>query len=147
MIIDQICNARSYVGTVKNLEHALDFLEKKEELPLGRYEFDGGFVLSVEGNSVDISKKDFEAHRDYADVMWILRGKETASYCPIALLDTVKDYDKASDCSTHTGVQKDLIFTIPEGFFYVMLPGEGHKPCIHLEQESSFRKYILKCKQ
>lgn len=147
MIIDHISNAKTYFPTVKNLDHALDFISGKAELPLGRYEFDGGFILSVEGDSVGIDTKDFESHQDYADVMWILNGTETINYFPTQLLDTVKEYEKVSDCSIHKGDVRSIVVTIPEGFFYVMLPGEGHKPCVHLDKQAHYRKYILKCRQ
>lgn len=147
MIVDKISNAVHYLPLVKNLDNALHFLQANPLLAAGRHEFEGGFVLVTEGTSLPIAEKEFEAHRNYADVMFVLGGSETVSYCPTEVLDTVKEYDAKADCSMHTGMGKDIIVTVPEGYFYIVMPGEGHKPCVHVNEPVFYQKYIIKCKQ
>lgn len=148
MIIDSIENLGSYTSVVKNLDAALRFIDGNYDLPLGKQTFEGGAVMSVEGVSLHISQKDFEAHRSFADVMIVLDHEETVSYRRVDELAVKKEYDAEVDCAMYSGKEgDDIIVTVPKGYFYVMLPGEGHKPCVHTDAEKPFRKYIVKCKQ
>lgn len=147
MIIDKFENAGNYVGVVKHLAEALQFIDGNYNLPLGRHPFEGGAVIATEGVSLPLSQKEFEAHRDFADVMMILEHDETVSYRSIEDLTPSKPYDKDGDCAMYTGTDKDIVVTVPRGHFYVMMPGEGHKPAIHLDGEKPFKKYIVKCSQ
>ncbi|WP_312641500.1 YhcH/YjgK/YiaL family protein [Hydrogenoanaerobacterium sp.] len=147
MIMDQISNANRYTSSVKNLANALRYLEGKGKLSEGRYEFDGGFLLAVSGETTPLESKDFEAHHEYADVMFVLEGGEEVSFCAVSELETVQEYNETEDCSFHRGSGKGCIVAVPAGMFYVMLPGEGHKPCIHTGQTGRYFKYIIKCRQ
>lgn len=147
MIVDRITNAANYTGVVKNLDAALSFIGGNYDLPFGRHEFEGGAVIATEGASVHISKKDFEAHQQFADVMFILEHDETVSYRQVEELAVTKPYDSTADCAMYGGEGMDITVTVPKGYFYVMMPGEGHKPSVHLDTEKPFKKYIIKCRQ
>lgn len=147
MIIDKIANLGIYTSVVKNLDHALAFMNEHPSLPMGKHPFDGGFIIVSEGTSLHISEKDFEAHRKYADVMVILEHDETVSYAPISGLSVVKAYDSEADCGMYSGDSRDITVTVPAGFFYAVMPDEGHKPAVHIDSPKPFRKYIVKCSQ
>lgn len=146
MMIDTISNAGSYTHLVKHLGCALQLIGNNTDLPPGRYEFEGGYVVSTVGTSTHFSQKEFEVHRSYADVMFVLEHDETVGYCPTAELTCTAPYDEAADCALYSG-GTGVPITLPKGYFYVMMPGEAHKPCIHLAEAKPFRKYIIKCLQ
>lgn len=145
MILDTIENAAQYTSFVKNLDSALAFLAKNPSLALGKHVFNGGFVIAVEGVSAPIDSKDFEAHRDYADVMFVLKHCETVCFAPVAQLAQTQAYSADSDCALYRG--SGVTVTVPAGWFYIMMPNEGHKPCIHADRQTPFIKYIIKCSQ
>lgn len=145
MIIDKITNLKNYLGLVKNLDNALALIDGQRTLADGVYPFEGGRIVSGAFTSAALETKDFEAHRQYADVMIILEGEETMSYIAFEDMKPTIEYDEEKDISFFEG--EDLIITIPAGYFYLVMPGEGHKPGVHLDRESSFRKYIVKLMQ
>lgn len=148
MIIDKIENLCNYTTVVKNLAEAIDFIGGNYDLPTGRHEFAGGAVIPAEGTSAPLSEKDFEAHQNFADVMVILEHAETVSYRQTDELTVCQDYDPARDIAMYKGEGLDIVVTVPKGYFYIVMPGEGHKPGIHLQGDPApFKKYIIKCRQ
>lgn len=147
MIIDKIENVAYYSGIVKNLDKALAFICGNYDLPLGRHEFEGGAVIASEGNSLHLNQKEFEGHKSFADVMLVLEYDETISYRSISDLTLTKPYNPDTDCVFYDGKELDIVVTVPKGYFYIMMPGEGHKPCIHIHEEKPYKKYIVKCDQ
>lgn len=147
MIIDKTSNLEQYTGTVKHLDQALAYLKNKADLPLGKYEFDGGFIISTEGVSEQVENKSFEVHRRYADVMVILGHDETVCFAPSEGLPVLKPFSEEEDCGLCGNTPDAFCFTIPAGYFYIMLPGEAHKPTVHIHSQKPYRKYIIKCLQ
>ncbi|MEG0017773.1 MAG: YhcH/YjgK/YiaL family protein [Hydrogenoanaerobacterium sp.] len=147
MIIDKISCAERYTGTIKNLSNALAFLVGKAELPEGRYEFNGGFIISTSGTTTPLLGKSFEAHKKYADVMFVLSGAEEVSFCDISSLNVAKPYDSDADVAFYDGENCDCVVNVQAGSFYALLPNEGHKPCSHTAKAASYKKYIIKCEQ
>lgn len=148
MIIDKICNLSNYTGVVKNLAAAIAFIGGNYNLPAGRHEFAGGAVIPAEGTSAPLSEKDFEAHQNFADIMVILDHNETMSYRQTDELTVCQDYDAAKDIAMYKGEGLDIVVTVPKGYFYIVMPGEGHKPGIHLQGgPTPIKKYIIKCRQ
>lgn len=145
MIIDKATNLKNYIGLVKNLDHALAFIDGNYDLPDGVHPFEGGRVVVGELTSTPLASKDFEAHRKYADVMIILEGEETVSYAAFEDMTTTTEFDPENDVGFFSG--EDITVTIPAGYFYIVMPGEGHKPGVHLGVESTFKKYIVKLLQ
>lgn len=147
MIIDRITNAKNYVGHVKHLANALDYISGNYDLEEGVYHFDGGRIIVAVGESQALSDKQHEVHRDYADVMLILEGSEIVGYAANEDMSIVQAYKQNEDIAFYEGKIEDILVTVPAGYFYIMMPGEGHKPCVHVDEAKSYRKYIIKCRQ
>lgn len=145
MIIDKTTNLKNYIGLAKNLDNALNFIDGNYDLPDGTHPFEGGRVVVGEITSAPLASKDFEAHQNFADVMIILEGEETMSYTAFEDMTPTTEYNTVKDVAFFSG--EDITVTIPAGYFYLVMPGEGHKPAVHLEEESTFKKYIVKLQQ
>lgn len=145
MIIDKTTNLKNYNSLVKNLDRAVKFIEGNYDLAEGVYPFEGGRVVATELTSAPLVSKEFEAHRNFADVMIILEGEETVSYTAFEDMTPTTEYDAEKDVAFYTG--EDLTVSVPAGYFYIVMPGEGHKPGIHLDEESTVKKYIVKLEQ
>lgn len=146
MIVDKIENLPLYQGLVPTLSAAIAFIDGRYDLPAGRHEFPGGAVIATGGMSTPLSEKAFESHRVFTDVMVVLSGAESVSYRRIEDLSESAPYDPGSDCAFYNGEQKDIVVTVPAGYFYLVMPGEGHKPGIHIGTPAAYSKYILKCR-
>lgn len=145
MIIDKTTNLKNYTGLVKNLDHALSFIDGNYGLDEGTHPFPGGRVVVTELTSAPLASKDFEAHRNFADVMIILEGEETVSYTAFEDMTPSVEYNETKDVAFFKG--DDITVTVPAGYFYLAMPGEGHKPGVHLGEASTFKKYIVKLEQ
>ena len=71
-------NANDYLS--ERFRTAYEFLSRPDlaELPLGRNEIDGEDVYAnvLEYDTVPAAEKELEAHRDYYDVQFVVRGEE-----------------------------------------------------------------------
>ena len=145
MIIDKIECVGRYTASVKNLAAALAFLAEAGTLADGRHEFNGGFIMVSSGETTAFTSKNFEAHKKYADVMFLVEGNEEISFCNTTELNLVKEYDSASDIAFYDG--EGCAVKVTAGMFYVFLPEEAHKPGSHTNTPTKYRKYVLKCEQ
>ncbi len=147
MIIDTHSNLKKYVSVVDNLESALKFLEKNPSLECGKYDFDGGYIMSSEGDTLSIDEKQYENHRKYVDIMYILEGDET--FCYANTDDGMKVIQPFGESDIefleHDRTKPEMVFTVPAGYFYIMLPTDAHKPCIHIDRQKTYKKYVIKC--
>jgi YhcH/YjgK/YiaL family protein len=66
---------------VKGLEPAFEFLEQasNRELPAGKHPIDGDrfFAIVVRADSRSPETAEFEAHRKYIDIQYLVSGRET----------------------------------------------------------------------
>ena len=76
MIIDRIKNIEYYETILPGLKNGLNTLRQLPSQEVGRYEFEGGFLMIQEGTTKPMSEGTFEAHRKYVDVQIMLQGCE-----------------------------------------------------------------------
>ena len=148
MIIDQINNARYYLPLIPRLEQAVAWLEHHDlaSLENGKYAIDDDTIYAIVAHVVPGNQFDgqFEAHRDYLDLHYIVSKSETIAYAPISQLKTSKAYDKANDCEMLHGNGNK--FVIEAGQFWIAFPSDGHWPLIQTDQPEQILKVIVKIK-
>ena len=80
MIYDEIKNIERYRGISKNLDTAIDFLEKTDlnSLPLGKTEILGDKVFAnvMEAQAKAENELSFEIHKKYMDIQVDIEGTE-----------------------------------------------------------------------
>ena len=128
MIMDRLERFRCYQRSVPELWDAVRFAERvqKEQLPPGKYPVGKGFAFVQEGNTRSFEEADFEVHRNYLDVQILLNGSEMWEYADRADLAVKTPYEP--------------------GMFYLVYPDDGHKPCCHEKEQTSYRKVVVKIK-
>ncbi len=143
MIIDKRKNLLFYKELIPKIDNALKKLESLTDDSEGQYEFDGGFLLIVTGTTKYIKEGYFETHKKYIDVQIILEGSEKIAWSEISDLKNLVPYNSKTDCEFFEGSNEHYI-KISKDMFYVVFPHDGHKPTVHVNNESSFRKCIIK---
>ena len=70
----------------------------------------------------------FEAHRNFIDIHYIVRGEETFGYNDLSHLTVTQDYNPENDALFLTGPVNEI--TLKAGDFCVVFPEDAHAPCM-----------------
>jgi biofilm protein TabA len=143
-------NLKSWSSTpgIEGLERAFEYLARTDlaALPLGRTAIDGDdiYVLVSEAETRPSEQVRFEAHRRYIDIQLVVRGQEAIGLAPVASLVTSEPYDEAKDIEFFGTPQESMTLALRAGEFAVFVPGDGHRPSLHLDGPHVSRKAVAK---
>lgn len=150
MIIDSLANSATYATLSPLFAKAFDYLRNFDPAtPDGKYEIDGKRLYAnvQRYETAPEETKAWEAHRIYADIQYIVSGREKIFYTPVANLagavsvpyNYVKDVEKYAD-----GVQGAEPNVIPGGSFGIYFPQDGHKPGCFVDAPEPIVKVVIK---
>lgn len=155
MIIDQLKNASLYSKINKKIETALNYLRDTDlsNLKPGgyepiryepiRYEIDGSDIFALI-QTYDTKPKEngfWEAHRQYIDIQYVIKGTELIGYANIDHLRS-GGYDDAKDLLVLYG--DGVFLEVREGNFVILMPQDAHMPGIAVTTSQSVAKIVLK---
>jgi YhcH/YjgK/YiaL family protein len=87
----------------------------------------------------------FEAHRRYADVQFLITGRERILWAPLASLPTVTEaYDAEKDILFFAPPADHTALNMSVGQMAVFFPEDGHAPCLECGGISEVLKVVLK---
>ncbi|HEY1686350.1 MAG TPA: YhcH/YjgK/YiaL family protein [Tepidisphaeraceae bacterium] len=146
MILDRLSNALLYQFANPLIQRGVEFLQSVDVavLPLGRTDIDGEklFALTQEYQTREESGCDWEAHRKYIDIQFIVDGRERIDYAPSYQLQMTNPYDAEKDRSNFKGEGSALILSA--GMFAIFFPEDAHRPCVAADSVNSVRKIVIK---
>ncbi|MBR0138262.1 MAG: YhcH/YjgK/YiaL family protein [Erysipelotrichaceae bacterium] len=143
MIIGSISELKDYACVLPNLLKGLKACEKADELPAGRYGFEGGYFMIQQGQTKPLAEGTYEAHRDYIDVQILLEGAEEIAWEKLENLKECIPYDEKTDKARYNGDHSHHML-ITEGMFWAAYPEDGHQALGHLEEPYNYKKIVLK---
>jgi len=133
---------------IKGLERAFEYLARTDlaALPLGRTDIEGDdmYVTVSEADTRAPEQVRFEAHRRYIDIQLVVRGQEAIQVAPVTALVTAQPYDPAKDIEFFAVPQESTTLALHAGDFGVFVPGDGHRPGLHLDGPHVSRKAVVK---
>ena len=139
MILDSLKNFENYYSLNKNFKQVGDFFKTAADKAPGRYELeDGTFVNLIEGDTGAIEGAEFEAHRKYIDVHYVISGVEGSVWADIADLEPTTEYKEDGDCQMLKG--EGRFFSIGAGQLYIDFPCDAHLPM----RDTCGKQYHLK---
>ena len=149
MILDTIENAASYAGLHVGIDMALKAVAAytPENYETGRIEIDGDKVFLNRNayTTADPANAKFEAHRAYADVMYMVEGEETIYVKPVSQLSNITaqynpdgDYLLADFDADATPVH------LTAGSFVILLPQDAHAPNCWYGEAKNVKKIVGK---
>lgn len=157
MIIDQLKNVNTgfYVnllssqggdpGLAQRLRAAFDYLQRAdlENAEPGKVEIDGNrvFALIQEYNTKLRAQGFWEAHRQYLDVQYVVKGLEHMGFANLEQL-TAGTYDAAKDFLPLEGAGSFVL--LPAGMFTVFMPQDGHMPGMAVNEPQPVKKVVVK---
>jgi biofilm protein TabA len=146
MIVDVVANFRQYRNLGAGLAKALTLLAERDwrTSELGRREVDGSSLVSLvlAYTTKAPGQGEWESHRKYIDVQYVVEGIERIGWAPTTLLAVLKPYNPEQDTTLYTG-DGDFILARP-GTFLVLWPEDGHMPGIAAADPVPVRKVVLK---
>lgn len=115
-------------------------------LKTGKYNIKGEdiFVNIVEYNTVSKEERFWEAHRDYIDIHFMIKGKEIINLNFISNLNS-KEYKKEEDFLSLEGENSSFV-TLSENDFLVFYPEDAHMTAIKVDDSELIKKAIFKVK-
>lgn len=145
MIIDHVTNSHLYVALNPRIKRAFEYIRQTDLLSIdvGRHDIDGQnlYAMVQNYNTKPIQGGSWEAHRQYIDLQYLVRGIEKIGYCNIHRLSQGV-YDASRDYLPLQG-QGDYV-TLKEGDFTILFPDDAHLPGIALDVPVSVRKLVVK---
>jgi YhcH/YjgK/YiaL family protein len=129
-------------------EKAFDFLKNSDlsKLETKRYDIDGDNLYATlsEYLTKDAETANFEAHRKYIDIQYVISGREIMQMAPLSSLkEIITPYDAAKDIEFLTaGTIADHLAS-PSNFF-IFFPVDAHRPQIKDGAKAQVRKVVIK---
>ncbi len=150
MIIDKIDNLSAYYDEYPVFEKISEFIKKhnEEHFAPGSYEIDGKHLFAnIAQYRTDSNKTaDFEAHKKYADLQYIVSGMEKIGWVPLSDVEEnmiSEEYSKGGDIAFYKGNSK-FDFVLTKGSFLFLLPEDAHAPGLCADKECNVEKIVFK---
>jgi len=146
MIIDRLKNSEKYYGLGASIEKALRYLEisdLKDKKP-GRYDIDGDriYITISEYETKSSEGVNWEAHRKYIDVQYMISGTEMIGFTSLDNVMTAVEYSDSNDVLFGTASGDYL--TVSEGTFIIFMPQDAHMPNIFKDKPQAVKKAVIK---
>jgi biofilm protein TabA len=147
MILDHLDHAGRYTALGPGFVRAFQFLKTFDRSrPDGRCDIDGDAVyatlMSLETKVP--ANVTHEVHRQYADVQFLIAGRETMYFTPAERLGPGNGYNAEKDYELCDRPMDPATLTVQPGQFAIFFPGEGHKPNLALGEPGPARKVVVK---
>lgn len=148
MILDKIENADLYAAISENLEKGFEFLKNTDlqNAEVGKYEIDGKEVFAMVSEYESKAHADCrpEAHHAYADIQYIISGREAIGYAPLNGQTPPTEFNSEKDIVFYAGETVQL--NLEAGMFAVFFPQDVHRPCMQINGPEKVKKIVVKVK-
>ena len=131
MIFDRMENAKRYESLGAAWWAAFDLMARYDASAFrtGKTAMPAGLYLSQMEETLKAAPEAFEAHRRYADLMFMAEGEETVFYTPAAELRRITSaYDAESDCLLAAPQPGAVPLPLGRGTFAAFFPEDAHAP-------------------
>ncbi|WFE68321.1 YhcH/YjgK/YiaL family protein [Thiomicrospira sp. R3] len=149
MIIDRIENAKLYKGLHPSVDQALDYIAttpraELDQLKPGRYTLSPQLDAIIDEYETQSSEgKDYEAHKTFIDVQFILAGEEYMGVAPLVNQTPVHAYNPDKDFALYQ--VSGQMFKVKAGMFVIFFPTDLHLPSIGMPAKH-VRKLVMKAR-
>lgn len=147
MVFDTIENAHLYYGLGDRFRRALEWLAQADPdklVPGQRVDIDGDGIYATlfDLDTLPRWESKLEAHRDYADIQYLVQGAERVGYALEGKMAPVSEYEP--DIQFFNGDWDTL--RLRPGCFYIVWPQDQHAPRVADGQPSRVVRIVAKVK-
>ena len=90
------------------------------------------------------AEKNFEAHRRYADIHYVISGVERLAVAPVDEVEPVCDFNEEDDFGLYANPAREAWVTLHEGDIVVTPPEDAHKPGCCEDAPAPLKKICVK---
>lgn len=148
MILDKLENASLYSSISNRLKLGFEYLKNTDldTLESGRYEIDGKNIFAMVSEYESKKPEDcrLEAHQEYADIQYLISGREAIGYAPLNQQTVTAEYYPEKDIIFFAGETTPLI--LEAKMFAVFFPQDIHRPCMQIDGPELVKKVVVKVK-
>lgn len=123
-----------------------------DELENGRHEIEEGKIYAniQEYDTKPLDEGKYEAHRQYVDIQFMIKGEEKMGTGNIDVFDENTQYDEEKDVvflQLKPGKDDQVrMLHVREREFAIFYPQDAHMPCLEVDSSKPVRKVIVKIK-
>lgn len=134
-----------YESVIPGLAEAVKAVEALENFEPATYPLSGSNKILVQKvTTKEWANAELEAHREFLDIQYILKGKEMVGWAPVDTLTPTGEFNTAKDKGMYAG--KNAAMEIAEGYCYVVYPEDAHAPSVHIGEGGEVSKIVIKLK-
>ncbi len=130
-------------------DEAFDFLKTHDlaDMKPGSYIIDSGNVIATISELTPKNKDEvnWEAHRNFNDLQYIIRGKAKMGIASVASPNSIVKvpYDPKTDNENFT-VTGEKYYDAEPGTFFIFSPNEIHRPAFKIDGYNDIKKIVIK---
>lgn len=145
MIVCPFKDLGRYAAVIPGLEEAINAVNALKNMEPGTVPLSGSNKIVVQqGTTKPAAGRLLEAHREFLDVQYIVKGSEVVGWAPVDTLTLDGEFNTTKDNGMYSGNCEFM--NIAEGYCYVMFPEDAHMPASHLENPTEYQKLVIKLK-
>ncbi len=145
MIVCPWKDLKRYAAVIPGLEEAIAAADKLESYEPATVPLSGSNKILVQKLTTKAwETSQLEAHREFLDIQYIVKGKEVVGWAPVDTLTPADEFNTAKDKGMYTG--KNYPMEIAEGYCYVVYPEDAHAPGTYLDEAGEVTKLVIKLK-
>ena len=146
MVYDKIDNIETYKGLSEDIYEGLKFLKNATpDLACGVHEINPRVKAIVsEYETKAVNENGYEAHRDYIDIQYLLKGREKNCCLPVEKLKETKSYKEEIDAAFYEADILTQELMLGDGYFAIYWPQDGHMPCLSIKEPRTVKKVVVK---
>lgn len=144
MIICPWKNLSRYDGVIPDLAEAVAAVNTHNPSNFGTFPLSNGQFTVGSHTSRPTQGAEFEAHRQYLDIQYVVSGQEVVGWAPVGTLLPTGEFNMEGDIGFDKG-QGEFV-RIPAGYCYVVFPEDAHMPDCHTDQPNEFVKIVVELK-
>lgn len=146
MIKDKLEYSETYYKISDNIKIGFEWLKSQDtdNLEDGRYQIVGDKVYANVQTYETKDNADYEAHKKYIDIQYVVKGNELIGVCDVNDCVTCKEYDEEKDIEFLKCKKDDKYQHLEEGEFLVLFPTDAHKPSISPKNKTEVKKIVVK---
>lgn len=149
MIYDKIDNYAIYAGISEDIRIGLDYLSRlNPNVENGVYDLTTRVKAIVsEYTTKEVNELCYEAHCEFIDIQYLIRGEEKICCLPLEYLHETKAYSKEIDAAFYEEADaKPQELLLGNGYFALLFPQDGHMPQIFVKKPTNVKKVVVKVK-
>ena len=147
MILDNIKNAETYYNLSARIQTAFEYLKQTDlkALECGKHSICGDdiYISVQEYNTKPLEEGKWEAHRQYIDIQFMIKGSEDMGCTDVEPLIPVTEYDEEKDLIFFKNAEGNF-FEVRENCFAIFFPQDAHMPCLSVDKSTLIKKAIVK---